>query len=532
MKVLLRLSLICLLAGSVAPAAAAPATQQNLLANPGFEGSYAKQCCHTEPQYLPNTLYDEVQVAPGWTAWWLEPGDAQHPTNCAGCNSWHRPEWREAAPFGNRIHSGSNAQKYFTFYSVHEAGMYQQVTGVIPGQRYRFSVYMQTWSTDGEELTSIVKDNDLGMKVGIDPTGGTDAFSSNIVWSAPFNAFDSWVLYAVDAVAKSSTLTVYTRSQPRWGVEHNDIYVDDASLNAVGANPPPLPTYPPAITPGPDGKSAASFATVNPPTAAALQPNTQPTAIPTQGPSLTPSWTPSPTWPPTGTPLPNNEVRYTVRQGDTLNVIAYYHNTTVDEIKRLNALNSNVIYPGQELLIGYVAPQPTATATPEFTPTPSLTPELVLLPTNTLAPISVLPDYGQLCVVAYNDANANANNDGEPALADVRITLSVGSAPLDGYVTTGTEELPHCFPQLPPGAYTVSVAVPAGYTATTTSESTVQLEAGKVITLVFGIAPATTAPFETTSWVSRAGQLLLFGGLGIVLAAMAGAAILVLARKK
>ncbi len=133
----------------------------NLLVNPGFESPYNKQCCHTEPQYLPNTPIDEIQVAAGWRAWWLEPSYPNFPPTCGGCTSWHRPEWREAAPFANRIHSGNNSQKYFTFYSVHRAGMYQQVNGVTPGQHLRFSVYMQAWSTHHNHTNFTLKDNDM-----------------------------------------------------------------------------------------------------------------------------------------------------------------------------------------------------------------------------------------------------------------------------------------------------------------------------------------------------------------------------------
>ena len=86
--------------------------------------------------YLPDTPIGEVQVAHGWSGWWLQPNqDAQHPS-AGGKPSWHRPEWREAAcgpVCANRVHSGSDSQKYFTFASVHDAGMLQQVSGITPG---------------------------------------------------------------------------------------------------------------------------------------------------------------------------------------------------------------------------------------------------------------------------------------------------------------------------------------------------------------------------------------------------------------
>lgn len=519
MKVFAKLITLCILCAlialMVAPAAASPAPQQNLLTNPGFEGVYKQQCCQTEPQYAPNTPYAEIQVAPGWTAWWREPDSAPaYPSYCdyniapETCQPYHRPEYREAAPFTERIRSGGNAQKYFTFYSIHEAGLYQQVTGVAVGQRYRFTVYMHAWSTN--DSTSPVSSNQpsMGMQVGIDPNGGTDPFSIAVVWGEQFNAFDAWHQFGVDAAAKSSTITVFTRSRPQLAWQHNDVYVDDASLTPIGANIPPLATTAPSA----------------PATA----------AIATSGPSPTPSDTPkppTPTWPPTSTPLANGDVWYTVRPGDTLAVIAYYHQTTPDEIKRLNGLTTNTIFPGTKLLIKFVTPQPTVTSTPGATLTPSLTPELVQLPTGTPMPVGLIPDYGQLCVVAYNDVNGNAANDDEPVLPDVRVTLSVGETPLEGYVTTGSEQS-HCFPQLPPGTYTISVAAPAGYTPTTASEATLQLPAGSLITLAFGVAPVSPAPAAAPPSASWMPILLLFVGLATGVMAAAGVAALVLARKK
>lgn len=44
-------------------------------------------------------------------------------------------------------------------------------------------------------------------------------------------------------------------------------------------------------------------------------------------------------------------IQYVVKQNDTLYFIAKAHNTTVDELKRINHLYSNTIYPNQILFI-------------------------------------------------------------------------------------------------------------------------------------------------------------------------------------
>jgi LysM repeat protein len=172
------------------------------------------------------------------------------------------------------------------------------------------------------------------MRVGIDPFGGTDAFSSRVVWSPAANGWDTWRLYSIETVAQSSTITVFTHSQPRWGMEHNDIYVDDASLVVVdGSAPPaPAPTSAPTSIPAPT--------------------TVPPTAVPTSAPTAAPSFT-----------------TYVVQRGDSLGRIARQFGTTVAALQRLNNItNASRIFTGQVLRIPVAgnapAPAPTSAAQP------------------------------------------------------------------------------------------------------------------------------------------------------------------------
>lgn len=384
---MLLLMLTLALPGGGALAAAPVADGPNLLQNPGFESPYVKQCCQTDfSHYLPNTPIDEVQVAQGWLGWWLTPdSDPYHPSNCNGCNSWHRPEWREAncgSGCSNRIHSGDNAQKYFTFYSLHDAGMYQQVSGLTPGQLLRFSIYMQGWSTDANYGASAGQST-MGMRIGIDPFGGTNPFSGNIIWTNVQDTYDVFALYTLEAVAKSGSVTVFTRSTPTWSLQHNDIYIDDASLVVVGGtpanNPPPnnppapaptaVPTQVPGfaytVVPGDNyyriarkfGVSVQSILSAN----RVANPNLLYTGtvliIPgVSGPAPSgggTSPTPAPTTntPPTNNAPPANAITHVVVQGDNLYRLSRRYNTTVARIKQLNGLVSDIIYIGQVLII-------------------------------------------------------------------------------------------------------------------------------------------------------------------------------------
>ena len=83
----------------------------------------------------------EVQVALGWRAWYLDvaPSYVKAPSNCDRGSRydcyWMRPEFRnnEAASFPDRVHSGLRSQKYFSYGRMHEAGLYQRVSGITPG---------------------------------------------------------------------------------------------------------------------------------------------------------------------------------------------------------------------------------------------------------------------------------------------------------------------------------------------------------------------------------------------------------------
>jgi LysM repeat protein len=309
-----------------------PVVSGNLLTNPSFEAPYNKQCCHTEPEFPSTALVDEVQVPAGWRGWWRQPEFPNYPPRCdderapkTNCIAFHRPEWRDAAGGGafdvyrNRIHSGLNAQKYFTFYSIHEAGMYQQVTkGITPGQKLNFSVYLQGWSTNaGESLISSGQQT-MNLKVGIDPFGGTDPFSANIVWSKPGDSWDVYSQFSVEAVAQSNKVTVFTYSRPIYPLQHVDVYVDDAALVVVGKG---------AVTTGASTTSSTSNQTAS-----------------------------AGTSPFPGTTVDKDgNILYVVQPGDTAWNISRRFNTTVGQLVAWNNLaDATIVRLGKTLIVGKI----------------------------------------------------------------------------------------------------------------------------------------------------------------------------------
>lgn len=174
------------------------------------------------------------------------------------------------------------------------------------------------------------------------------------------------------------------------------------SLGDNGTPQPALVTEPTTVTalpdfsptaplPSPTSRTDSTAETVN------VVSETGMTASPTPSPTVTPRVSPTATFglPPTPsltpTPvctLPEDWIVYTVQEGEALYNLALEAGTTVDIVKRVNCLDSNILSIGQELWL----PENPATVTPTVTNTPTPTPRErrprpTLNPTNTPPPL-------------------------------------------------------------------------------------------------------------------------------------------------
>jgi LysM repeat protein len=84
----------------------------------------------------------------------------------------------------------------------------------------------------------------------------------------------------------------------------------------------------------------------------------------------------------TSTPNPDGSIVHTVQAGESLNSIAEAYQVSVAEIKALNGLTGDDIFPGDTLTIR-VAPTPDPTNTPTITATPTREPTSTKRPTRT-----------------------------------------------------------------------------------------------------------------------------------------------------
>lgn len=242
-----------LLAGLLAllgvnPVQGAPAQQTNLLNNGSMEGG----------SYMYNNDGDMKYVANAWTPWWI----IVQNTECN--NALVKPHYEmEAHP--THVKDGAWSARYWTDRKM-DAGLMQTVAAT-PGTKYKFSVYGYSWTVKIEKAQpDNPSDSQQSIRVGIDPTGGTNANAASVVWSAETWTNDVFVLLAVEATATADKVTVFTRTKPNWCGQRNDSFWDAATLVASGQGPTPVPAGKTAVPTQPSswGVQAGTIITATP----------------------------------------------------------------------------------------------------------------------------------------------------------------------------------------------------------------------------------------------------------------------------
>jgi hypothetical protein len=206
---------------------------RNVLPNPGFEGLGvpADNDAPNPGNWTRDTFngaeYGEIFTPEGWVTWWEE-------------GNHHRPEVKvipREIPYTFdpvRIRQGYYAAMYFSMYSTHHAGYYQRVRDLPPGAPLMFYAYAHGWSCHGDVPLGYSCDNleNLGFYVGVDPDGGTDPWSSDVLWSERTPSPDVYrrIGPVETTVGPEGSVTVFLRSDTWWPFKHNDAYWDSAAL--------------------------------------------------------------------------------------------------------------------------------------------------------------------------------------------------------------------------------------------------------------------------------------------------------------
>jgi len=224
--------------------------------------------------------------------------------------------WTEFVLYGdpafmNDPHSffGSGTLRIWSSGGTFKAGIYTQVA-VTPGAGYRASI---GWGAPNAPDT-------FGRQLGIDPTGGSDPNSPNVIWG-PVHFGDGRLLnyppgqgpnIDVRARAIDGTVTVFFVTDHPTSTGDNLIYIDAIALYPDESAPPaaaPVAKEVPIEAPAAPPVAEQAVALAAAPPAATLIPPTAtetptPTATPTATNTPTPSATPTPTQTPTWTPWP------------------------------------------------------------------------------------------------------------------------------------------------------------------------------------------------------------------------------------
>jgi LysM repeat protein len=233
-------------------------------------------------------------------------------------------------------------------YAVFNAFAYQRVGGLKAGDNVRAVAYGWVYTCNNTATSCIIanapyrqSDPAAGaqLRIGIDPTGGTDPGSANIQWSATTAPYDQWAEMSVIVKSSGEGVTMFLHMTQTTPLAINNVYWDKASLVLTDAAAP--------------GTAA-------------------PTAILDQVPFVKPQGV-----------RPDGSIVHVVQAGDTLSSIAYAYqdyNVTNESIAALNPPmkpNTRVLLIGQEVIIlppGSVDPATGQLLAPGTSISPTLTP--------------------------------------------------------------------------------------------------------------------------------------------------------------
>jgi hypothetical protein len=206
--------------------------------------------------------YDNYNVPTDWTGFFLE-GDGPLPHDPDNEEGYTRPEARvitRVPPYLDplRISEGQKAWQQFTFYRVHNAGIYQQLTGLPPGAEVTVTAAVMAWSSqddnprtsEGVGAEAFATDEgtpglsadqqNFTFYVGLDPHGGEDPYGEGIVWGTGRHVYNGYAdVKATVTVGPEGTVTVFLKSVVKWRFKHNDAHFDNVRVTVHNPSPPP-----------------------------------------------------------------------------------------------------------------------------------------------------------------------------------------------------------------------------------------------------------------------------------------------------
>jgi hypothetical protein len=117
--------------------------------------------------------------------------------------------------------------------------LYQRVTNVVPGKPYTFSAWVTTWPRENDTWKYDVWQSQgrlICMRLGIDPTGGTNPTNSTVRWTPRMYSHLHYTHLAKTAAAQGNAMTVFV-SMKGDGVQWHLYGIDDCALSTEEPRP-------------------------------------------------------------------------------------------------------------------------------------------------------------------------------------------------------------------------------------------------------------------------------------------------------
>jgi len=134
-----------------------------------------------------------------------------------------------------RVVSGQHSQCWFIRWKVMDGGVYQQVE-VPVGAMLTFSAQVQTWCSQSDSPLS--DDGELYFKLGIDRSGGMNAYDPEVVWQEWVRGTKAFQRIEMQFVTIAPRITLFVRAANKWPMSHNDAYLDDVRLELESGGSP------------------------------------------------------------------------------------------------------------------------------------------------------------------------------------------------------------------------------------------------------------------------------------------------------
>ena len=188
---------------------------------------------------VPISDFGNVQLAPYWLPYW-NTEDYNDETK-----EFRQPEFGPTGlgiGYPYRSYSGLIAQQIGSSGGgTYEAGIYQVVNGVQPGDTYSFTLWAHGWTQYwpsvnpiDERISDYQEPDGLNFKIGIDPYGGESYTATNIIWSEEQDPYDEWSPFEVTATAMARQISVWAYANPtQYVMKSNETFWDDASLQII-----------------------------------------------------------------------------------------------------------------------------------------------------------------------------------------------------------------------------------------------------------------------------------------------------------